>query len=67
MYDHLHLKVPYAPIYRRLSLKTQTGRLFGSGEVQVHKALYLGQYTTDSDEWTFFLHDFKCTRFWYGH
>ena len=45
MYDHLNLKVPYAPIYRRLSLNTQTGRLFGSGEVQVHKALYLGQYT----------------------
>ena len=67
MYDHLHLKVPYAPIYRSLSLKTQTGRLFGSGEVQVHKALYLGQNTTDSDEWTFFLHDLKCTRLWYGH
>ena len=26
----------------------------GRSEVQVHKALYLGQYTTDSDEWTFF-------------
>ena len=34
----------------------------GRSEVQVHKALYLGHYTTDSDEWTFFLHDFKCTR-----
>ena len=67
MYDHLNLKVPYASIYRRLSLKTQTGRHFGSGEVQVHKALYLGQNTTDSDEWTFFLHDLKCTRLWYGH
>ena len=62
MYDHLNLKVPYAPIYRRLSLKPQTGRLFYSSELQVHKALYLGHYTTDSDEWTFFLHDFKCTR-----
>ena len=67
MYDHLNLKVPYAPIYRSLSLKTQTDRLFGSGEVQVYKALYLGQYTTDSDEWTFFLHDFKWTRLWYSH
>ena len=27
MYDHLHLKVPYAPIYRRLTLKPRTGRL----------------------------------------
>ena len=34
----------------------------GRSEVQVHKALYLGQYTTDLDEWTFFLHDLKCTR-----
>ena len=42
MYDNLHLKVPYAPIYRRLNLKTQTGRLFCSSEVQVHKAVYLG-------------------------
>ena len=67
MYDHLNLKVPYAPIYRSLSLKTQTGRLIGSGEVQVHKSLDLGQYTIDSDECTFFLHDFKCTRLWYGH
>ena len=62
MYDHLHLKVPYAPIYRRLNLKTQTGHLSCSGELQVHKALDLGQYTTDLDEWTFFLHDLKCTR-----
>ena len=67
MYDDLNLKVPYAPIYRRLSLKTQTGWLFGSGEVEVLKALYLSQYTTDSDEWTFFLHDLKCTRLWYSH
>ena len=67
MYDHLNLKVPYAPIYRSLSLKTQTRRLIGSGEVQVHKALYLGQYTTDLDEWTFFLYDLKCTRLWYSH
>ena len=37
MYDHLNLKVPYAPIYRRLSLKTQTGRLFCSGEEQLIK------------------------------
>ena len=62
MNNHLDLKVPYAPIYRRLSLKHQTGRFFCSSEVQVHKALYLGHYTTDSDEWAFFLHDFKCTR-----
>ena len=54
-------------IANAISLKTQTGRLIGSGEVQVHKSLYLGQYTTDSDEWTFFLHDFKCTRLWYSH
>ena len=48
--------------YRRLSLKPRTGRLLGSSEVQVHKALYLSHYTTDSDEWTFFLHDYKWTR-----
>ena len=67
MYDHLNLKVPYAPIYRRLSVKPQTGRLFCSSEVQVHKTLYLGNYTTDSGEWTFFLHDFKYTRWQYSH
>ena len=50
MYDHLHLKVPYAPIYRRLSLKPRTGCLLGGSEVQMHKALYLDHYTTDSDE-----------------
>ena len=49
-------------IYRRLSLKPRTGRLLGSSEVQVHKALYLSHYPTDSDEWTFFLHDYKWTR-----
>ena len=38
----------------------------GKSEVQVHKALYLGHYTTDSDEWTFFLHDLKWTRLWYS-
>ena len=31
----------------------------GSSEVQVHTALYLGHYATESDEWTFFLHDLK--------
>ena len=31
----------------------------GSSEEQVHKALYLGQYTTDSDEWTFFFARFE--------
>ena len=50
MYDHLNLKVQYAPIYRRLSLKPRTGRLFCSSELQVHEALYLGHYKTDSDE-----------------
>ena len=39
----------------------------GRIEVQVHKALYLGHYTTDSGEWTFFLHDFKCARWQYSH
>ena len=39
----------------------------GRSEVQVHKALFLGHYTTDSDEWTFFLHNFKCTRWQYNH
>ena len=39
----------------------------GKSEVQVHKALYLGHYTTDSDEWTFFLHDLKCTWWQYNH
>ena len=62
MYDHSNLKVPYAPIYRRLSLKHQTGCLFFCNEVQVHQALYLGHYTTDSDVLTFFLHDLKWTR-----
>ena len=40
MYHNLNLAL-YAPIYRRLSLKPQTGRIFCSSEVQVHKALYL--------------------------
>ena len=62
MYEHLNLKVPYAPIYRRLSFKHQTGRLFCSGEEQVHQVLYPGHFTTDSEEWTFFLHDLKFTR-----
>ena len=39
----------------------------GRSEVQVHKALYLGHYTIDSDEWTFFLHDLKCNTMWYSH
>ena len=39
----------------------------GRSEVQVHKALYLGHYTTDSGEWKFFLHDFKCARLQYSH
>ena len=39
----------------------------GRSEVQVHKALYLGHYTTDSGEWTFFLHNFKCARLQYSH
>ena len=39
----------------------------GRSEVQVHKALYRGHYTTDSDEWTFFLRDFKCTRWQFSH
>ena len=30
MYDHLNLKVPYAPIYRRLTLKPRTGRFCSS-------------------------------------
>ena len=62
MYDHLNLKGPYAPIYRRLGLERRTGRLFCSSEVQVHKALYLGHYTTHLDELTFFLQDLKCIR-----
>ena len=41
---------------------TEHGRLFSSSEVHVHKALYLGHFTTDSDECTLFLHDLKCTR-----
>ena len=45
MYNHSHLKVTYAPIYRCLRLKPRNGRLFCSGAVQVHKALYLGHYT----------------------
>ena len=49
MHHHLNLAL-YAPIYRRLSLKTRTDRLFCSSEVQVNKALYLSQYTTDSEE-----------------
>ena len=50
MYDHLDLKVPYAPMNRRLILKPRTSRLFCSSELQVHKVLYLRHYTTDSDE-----------------
>ena len=50
MYDHLHLKAPNAPIYRRLSLKPQTGHLFCNSELQVHKAVYLGLFSADFDE-----------------